>query len=90
MKKNITELTLEGDKILDKDVLDDKIGILDIRAKIEKNINCDIEMQVVDKKNAEKTGGTPMDSPGEGNGCRTDCRNDCDKLPRQFLSLFSE
>jgi hypothetical protein len=36
MKKNITELTLEGDKILDKDVLDDKIGILDIRAKIEK------------------------------------------------------
>ena len=54
MKKNITELTLEGDKILDKDVLDDKIGILDIRAKIEKNINCDIEMQVVDKKNAEK------------------------------------
>ena len=54
MKKNITELTLEGDKILDKDVLDDKIGILDIRAKIEKNTNVDIEMQVVDHKNIEK------------------------------------
>ena len=37
-----------------EDVLDDKIGILDIKAKINNSINCDIEMQVVDKKNIEK------------------------------------
>ena len=37
-----------------EDVLDDKIGILDIKAKINNSINCDIEMQVVDRKNIEK------------------------------------
>lgn len=35
-------------------MLDDKIGILDIKAKIDNEINCDIELQVVDKKNIEK------------------------------------
>ena len=34
--------------------MDDKVGILDIRAKIDSNINCNIEMQLVDKKNIEK------------------------------------
>ena len=33
---------------------DDKVGILDVKAKIDNKINCDIEMQVVDKKNVEK------------------------------------
>ena len=37
-----------------KDMLDDKVGILDIKAKIDNTINCDIEMQVVDEKNVEK------------------------------------
>ena len=40
--------------ILEKDLLDDKVGILDIRAKIENKINCNIEMQIVDRKNIEK------------------------------------
>ena len=35
-------------------MLDDKVGILDIKAKIDNHINCDIEMQIVDKKNIEK------------------------------------
>ena len=35
-------------------MLDDKAGILDIKAKIDKNVNCNIEMQVVDKKDIEK------------------------------------
>ena len=35
-------------------MLDDKVGILDIKAKIDGHINCDIEMQVVDQKNIEK------------------------------------
>ena len=39
---------------MEKDLLDDKVGILDIKAKIDNKINCDIELQVVDKKNIEK------------------------------------
>ena len=35
-------------------MLDDKVGILDIKAKIDNHINCDIEMQVIDQKNIEK------------------------------------
>ena len=35
-------------------MLDDKVGILDIKVKIDNHINCDVEMQVVDKKNIEK------------------------------------
>ena len=35
-------------------MLDDKVGILDVKAKIDGHINCDIEMQVVSQKNIEK------------------------------------
>ena len=35
-------------------MLDDKVGILDIKAKIDNEVNCDIELQVVDRKNIEK------------------------------------
>ena len=35
-------------------MLDDKVGILDVKAKIDGSINCDIEMQIVNKKNIEK------------------------------------
>ena len=35
-------------------MLEDKVGILDVKAIIDNKINCDIEMQVVDKKNVEK------------------------------------
>ena len=34
--------------------MDDKIGILDIRAKINNKINCNIEMQVTGKDEIEK------------------------------------
>ena len=47
-------MKLDGTPILEKDLLDDKVGILDIKAKIDNNINCNIELQVVDKKNIEK------------------------------------
>ena len=35
-------------------MLDDKVGILDIKAKIDNEVNCDIELQVVDRKNIKK------------------------------------
>ena len=54
LKKPISNLKLDGTPILEKDLLDDKVGILDIKAKIDNSINCNIELQVVDKNNIEK------------------------------------
>ena len=54
VEKNITNIELDNNTILEKDLLDDKVGILDIRAKIDNKINCNIEMQVVDHNNIEK------------------------------------
>lgn len=51
---NIKEIKINCNPITEKDLLDDKIGILDIKAKLNNNINCNIEMQIVDKKDVEK------------------------------------
>ena len=53
-KENITEIELDCNPITEKDLYDDKLGILDIKAKLNNNINCNIELQLVDKKNIEK------------------------------------
>ena len=45
---------LDNNTILEKDLFDDKVGILDIKAKINSAINCNIEMQVVDKNDIER------------------------------------
>ena len=51
----IDKIELDSNPITEKDLLDDKVGILDIKAKLnDGNVNCDIEMQVVDRKNIEK------------------------------------
>ena len=54
LKENITDIELDSNPICEKDLLDDKVGILDIKAKINNTTNVDIEMQVVDRKNVEK------------------------------------
>ena len=54
ISKNIEEIKLDCNPITEKDLLDDKIGILDIKAKLNNNVNCNIELQVVDNKNIEK------------------------------------
>ena len=54
LNKKVSDLQLDSNPILEKDLLDDKVGILDIKAKIDNKINCDIELQVVDRKNIEK------------------------------------
>ena len=46
----IQEITLDCNPITEKDLIDDKIGILDIKAKLNNNINCNIEMQMVNQK----------------------------------------
>ena len=54
LNQNITDVVLESDATLPQDILDDKVGILDVKIKIDNHTNCDIEMQIVDKKNIEK------------------------------------
>ncbi len=54
LKEPVSDVILDCNKIIERDVFDDKLGILDVRAKINGNIDCDIEMQVVDQKNVEK------------------------------------
>ena len=53
-KENITDIKLDCNPITEKDLYDDKLGVLDIKAKLNNNINCNIELQLVDKKNIEK------------------------------------
>ena len=51
----IDQIELDSNPITEKDLLDDKVGILDIKAKLNNgNVNCNIEMQVVDQKDIEK------------------------------------
>ena len=54
MKKEIKEIDLEKNRILEKDLLSDKFGILDIRAKLDDNIDCDVEMQMVDYEDIQE------------------------------------
>ena len=53
-KDNITNITLDCNPITEIEILGDKVGLLDIKAKLNNNINCNIEMQIVDEKNIEK------------------------------------
>ena len=50
LQTEVTQIELGKNTITEKDLLDDKVGILDIKASINKNIECDIEMQVVNQK----------------------------------------
>ena len=54
MKEPIEEIELDKNPILERDLLDDKLGILDIRTKVNKDTNINIEVQVVNKYEIEK------------------------------------
>ena len=54
LKEKVTEVSLNCNTILERDLYDDKLGILDIRAKINNTVDINIEMQLVDEKNIEK------------------------------------
>lgn len=49
----IKSIKLDCKRILERDLKDDKLGILDVRAVLGNSMQCEIEMQVVDKKNIE-------------------------------------
>ena len=54
LKEKVTDVSLNCNTILEKDLYDDKLGILDIRAKVNNTVDINIEMQLVDEKNIEK------------------------------------
>ena len=54
LKQEINELSLDENTILEKDFQDDKIGILDIKAKINNSDIVNIEMQVIKYSNIQK------------------------------------
>ena len=54
LETKIQSVNLEGNTILEKDLLDEKVGILDIKAKLDDEIMCDIEMQILNHKDIDK------------------------------------
>ena len=87
LENKITKIELGKNQILEKDLLDDKVGILDIKAKADNNVNINIEMQIVDKKNIEKRilfywSKMYIQSIKEG--------EDYDKLEKSIVILFTD
>jgi len=52
--RKVQKVNLNVSPILEKDLRDDKIGVLDLKAELDDNVLCNIEMQVVNKRNIEK------------------------------------
>ena len=51
LERRIESIDLSGNPILRREFKDEKLGVLDIIAKLDKNEICNIELQIVDKKN---------------------------------------
>ena len=54
LKKKIEKVDLDKNKILEKDLSSDKLGILDVRATIDDEDDVDIEVQVTDHKDIQE------------------------------------
>ena len=56
LKQDIQDIDLNQNPILRREFKDDKLGILDILAKINGTDNCNIELQIVDMSNIIERG----------------------------------
>ena len=54
LNEKVENINLDCNTFLDKDITDDKVGILDVKAKFDNGVTCDIEMQVVEKNDIYK------------------------------------
>ena len=52
--EEVSEVDLDNSTITEKDIMTDKMGIMDVKAVIDKNVQCDIEVQVVSQDDIEK------------------------------------
>ena len=54
LQDEINVIKLDNQTITEKELMDDKVGIMDIKAVLNGSTQCDVEMQVVNKHNIEK------------------------------------
>ena len=54
LDEQINEIDLNQNIVLRRRTLEDKMGVVDVLAKINNNEYCNIEMQIVDHKNSKK------------------------------------
>ena len=54
LEEPIREIEVQKDMKLEKERLNDKVGILDIKAKMDNGVQINIEMQIVNQQNMEK------------------------------------
>ena len=54
IKEKINTIKINENPITEKDMIYDKVGILDLRVKLNDKIICNIEMQVVQQEDIEK------------------------------------
>lgn len=54
IQKKINKIDLDKDRVLVKEFEKEKIGILDLRATLDNNTICNIEIQLVDQKNMKQ------------------------------------
>ena len=54
LQDNINSIELNNQTITEKELMDDKVGIMDIKVVLNGNMPCDIEMQIVNQHNIEK------------------------------------
>ena len=54
LNQEVKNVSLDANQNLVQETVDEKLGILDLRAIIEENIDVNIEIQLVDKDNLEK------------------------------------
>ena len=52
--QGISNITIDETEITEQNIRDEKIGVLDIKARLNNNIVCDVEMQVAKNDNIEK------------------------------------
>ena len=54
LDEEVKEIDLDKNPITEKDLYDDKIGILDVKALLNNEVSCDIEMQIATQENIEE------------------------------------
>ena len=47
LQDEVNHIELNNQTITEKELMDDKVGIMDIKAVLNENIQCDVEMQVI-------------------------------------------
>ena len=54
LQEKIEDINLDCNTFINKDITDDKVGILDVKVKFSGGVTCDLEMQVVENSNIYK------------------------------------